>query len=84
MTTATRFLTPPQVARMLGTDCNRVLLWIRSGALKASNLSEGDRPRWKIGPDDLQRFLDSKSNQAQAPEPRRARREIPKPIRKWV
>jgi predicted site-specific integrase-resolvase len=57
------FLTPPQVARMLGTDAGRVLVWIRNGSLKAFNLSEGDRPRWKIHPDDVRTFLDSKSNQ---------------------
>ncbi len=79
-----RFLTPPQVAKILGTHASRVLSWIQSGALKASNLSEGDRPRWKVAPDDLQRFLDSRSNQTQATAPKRTRRAIPKPLKKWV
>jgi predicted site-specific integrase-resolvase len=80
--TDVKFLTPPQVARILGTDAGRVLTWIRSGALKAANLSEGDRPRWKINPDDLQRFLDTRSNQPR--QAKRAHREIPKPARNWV
>jgi len=79
-----KYLTPPQVARQLGTDCNRVLLWIRSGALKAFNLSEGNRARWKISPADLETFLESKSNRATAEPPKRARRTLPKASRQWV
>jgi len=84
MKTALKFLTPPTVARMLGCDCNKILSAIRTGDLKAVNLSDGPRPRWKIHPDDLQRFLDSKSNQVNVTEPKRTRREIPKPQRQWV
>jgi hypothetical protein len=80
----TKYLTPPQVAKQLGTDANRVLLWIRSGALKAFNLSEGDRPRWKVSPEDLAAFLESKSNRANQEPPTRKRRIIPKPARQWV
>jgi hypothetical protein len=80
----TKFLTPPQVAKQLGTDANRVLLWIRSGALKAFNLSEGGRPRWKVDPADLDLFLESRSNRANTEPPKRKRRIIPKPTRSWV
>ncbi len=79
-----RFLTPPQVARQLGTDAGRVLIWIRSGALKAFNLSEGGRPRWKISPEDLGAFLESKSNRTAQEPTKRARRTIAKPARQWV
>ncbi len=82
-TTNERYQTPPQCARLLGVTVGKVLIWIRAGQLKAVNLSSGDRPRWKIHPDDLQRFLDSKSNQANV-EPKRTRRTIPKPQRQWV
>jgi hypothetical protein len=62
--TVTKFYTPPQVGRILRCGADHVLAHIRSGELKASNLSlTGDRPRWKINPDDLQAFLDSRSNQ---------------------
>jgi len=79
-----KYLTPPQVARQLGTDCNRVLLWIRSGSLKAFNLSEGNRARWKISPEDLAAFLESKSNRVTADPPKRTRRTVPRPARSWV
>lgn len=85
MQTQERYQTPPMVARTLGVTVGKVLEWVRSGKLRAVNLSEGSsRPRWKISPSDLEAFLATKSNQSQNPEPKRARREIPLPVRKWV
>jgi len=78
-----RWLTPPAIARQLGVTNDKVLSWIRSGRLKAVNLSDGDRPRWKISPADLQVFLDTRSNQVST-KPPRTRREIPKPTKIWV
>lgn len=80
--TQERFLTPPKVGRILGCGADQVLDFIRRGELKASNLSNADRPRWKISPDDLQKFLDARSNQ-KPPKPTR-RRPIPKPSREYV
>lgn len=58
-----RFLSPPQVARMLRTGAEKILAAIRDGQLKAVNLANtGSRPRWKIAPADLQRWLDSRAN----------------------
>jgi hypothetical protein len=82
--TQEKWTTPPAIARMLGVTNNKILDAIRCGKLKAVNLSEGDRPRWKVSPTDLQRFLDSKSNQIAVTEPPRSRREIPKPTKRWV
>jgi excisionase family DNA binding protein len=68
-----RWLTPPEVAEQLGVDPSRVISWIRSGKLDAVNLSDGLRPRYKIDPDELARFLAARST-APAPKPTRKRR----------
>lgn len=77
------YLTPPKIARQLGVTCEKVLNWIRSGQLRAVNLSSGIRPRWKVRPDDLESFLATKSNQSNI-KPSRTRRALPKPVRQWV
>ncbi len=78
-----RFLSPPQVGRILRCGADQVLQFIRAGELKATNLSLSDRPRWKIAPSDLQAFLDRRSNQVVAPAPKR-RRPIPTPVKEYV
>ena len=78
-----RLLTPPKVAQILGTGADQVLAWIRLGELKASNLSLSDRPRWKIAPADLQRFLDDRSNKKRA-KPVKAKRRADKPQRTFI
>ncbi|MCO8123420.1 helix-turn-helix domain-containing protein [Stieleria sp. TO1_6] len=55
-----QFYTPPQAAKLLGCKSDKVLAWIRSGEIVASNLAtdpDGERPRWRIAEDDLARFL---------------------------
>lgn len=80
-----RFMSPPQVGRVLRCGADQVLKYIRTGELKASNLSTtGDRPRWKINPDDLQAFLDHRSNQVEAKPAKTKRQSIPKPLREYV
>ena len=61
-------LTPPEVAKQLRCRASQVLTWIRSGQLKAANLSKGSRPRYRVTPDDLAAFLKSRQ-----PEPPKAR-----------
>ena len=85
-----RFLSPPQIARMLRTSPDKILLAIREGRLKAINLADSEsRPRWKIAPADLQRWLDSRANVRQGkdkPEPQsksRNRVAIPKPSKSY-
>ena len=61
MSTATALppmLTPPQVARRYGVKAERVIGWIRSGELRAINLSSkgSRRPRFRIDPEDLRVF----------------------------
>jgi hypothetical protein len=55
-----RLLSPVAAARMLGVRDSKIIEWIRSGELKASNLAtstKGERPRLKIRPADLEDFL---------------------------
>ena len=49
-------LTPPELAREWGISSDKVLGWIRSGQLKARNVSNGIRPLYKIERDDLKSF----------------------------
>ena len=79
MTTATapaRFLTPPTIARQLGVKPERVVNWIKTGRLRAVDLSEPGslRPRYKVDPVDLTAFLNSRAVAA-PPKPSRRRRE---------
>jgi len=72
MTTATaRFLTPPEVGRRLGVKPARVIGWIRAGKLRGFNLSDGQRPRFRIDPSDLAVFL---ARRAAGPTPKVTRR----------
>ena len=67
-----RFLTAPAVAKMLGTGAEQVLAYISRNELRAINTSLGDRPRWKIDPEDLARFCEARSNAPKsAKQPRR-------------
>ena len=51
------FRTPPAVGKLLGVDPARVIAWIRSGKLKAVNLSDRTRPRYRISQEALEEFL---------------------------
>lgn len=69
------FFTPPQAAKLLGVDSDKVLAWIHAGELNASNCATsptGERPRWRIAEDDLARFL-FRRRPAAATAPRKRR-----------
>jgi excisionase family DNA binding protein len=70
-----RYLTPPEIATRLRVDAHKVLGWIRRGDLRAINVSDGWRPRYRISPDDLESFL--RRREVQPPPPRIARRRQP-------
>jgi excisionase family DNA binding protein len=75
MVSATRtYLTPPAVAEQLGVDAAKVITWIRSGELAAANVATrvGGIPRWRIGQNDLDAFLERRKSPA--PAPKRVRR----------
>lgn len=67
------FLTPPEVAKRLRVRRDKVLDWIRRGELRAINVSDGGkRPRYRITPTDLERFLRSREASPQSPVKKRA------------
>ena len=66
-----RYLTPPEVASRLRVSPEKVLGWIRKGELRAVNVGNGFRPRYRIHPDDFEDFLRRREVQ---PPPRTERR----------
>jgi excisionase family DNA binding protein len=53
------WLTPPQLAKQLGVQAEKVLGWIRAGELRAVNVAEraSRRPRWRISAEAFEEFL---------------------------
>jgi excisionase family DNA binding protein len=75
---ADAYLTPPEIASVLRCRQSKVLAWIRSGRLAAVNLSEGQRPRYRVRRADLDEFLAGKAVSPVVPRPtRRVRQSIP-------
>jgi excisionase family DNA binding protein len=67
--------TPPEVGKRLGVNAEKVLGWIRSGELRAVDVSihhGSGRPRWRISEADLEDFLHARSA-TPAPKTRRRR-----------
>lgn len=62
-------LTPPQVARLLKVNPDKVLTWIRSGKLHAVNVTvkPGGRPRYRIAMSDLEAFRKPSQKVAKKP-----------------
>lgn len=56
--------TPPEIAKLLSVKPETVRAWIERRELEAVNLAAPGttRPRWRIMPDALERFLQSRSN----------------------
>jgi|GEM_PF-3527680 len=54
-----QFQTVPQVAEMLGVGPNKILGWIRTGDIVATDLSQSQnaRPRWHIATAEVDRFV---------------------------
>lgn len=69
-----RYLTPPEIAKRLRVSNGKVLGWIRRAELKAVNVGNGFRPRYRISPDGLASFLASREVQPPPPPARRKRR----------
>jgi len=80
MTADTRpaYLTPPEVAKTLRVSESKVASWIRSGRLRAYNVSEGQRPKYRIRADDLDAFLAGRAVTPPTEPVRRERRNIPR------
>ena len=58
-----RRLTVAEVAEVLAVNQAKVIGWIRSGELRAIDVSvkRGARPRWRIAPSDLAAFETSRA-----------------------
>lgn len=75
-------LTVKKCAEILGIRTRSVTTLIKSGEIRASDVSltAGGRPRWRISPDDLQAFITRRSHQTRPP---RRRRRKPKNVREY-
>jgi len=69
-------LTPPQLAKLWGISCDKVIAWIRAGELRAIDAStkRGGRPRYLIDEDDVAAFERSRSTVATPPSTSTKRR----------
>ena len=67
------FCSVKHVAELLGIRQHGVLTLIRSGELRAIDVSlrRGGHPRWRIQPDDLDGFISRRTHQAAPPRRRR-------------
>ena len=70
------FLTPPQVAKVMGVNPDKVRAWIRAGTLRATDVSEGTRPRYRVARTDVERFLEGR-RKVTPPASRRKPRKTP-------
>ncbi|MFN7842743.1 MAG: helix-turn-helix domain-containing protein [Pirellula sp.] len=77
-----QFLSPPRVAEILGCGVEKVHAYINRGELRAINTSLGDRPRYKIDPDDFDAFCESRASQK--PQAAQKRRSVPKASKDYV
>lgn len=72
---AAGYLNPPAIAKRFHVKQQIVGEWIRTGELKAVDVSErrGGRPRWRVSQQALDEFLATRSNRKPAATPRRKR-----------
>lgn len=62
------YITPIEYAERIGIDPQKVRNWIESGLLRAVNISNGKvKPRWKISPEAITDFEESRSERTQKP-----------------
>lgn len=84
-----RCLTPPQFAKWLGVNRDKVLTWIHNGTLYAINVANplAKRPQFVIPPDAIERFV---NRDAKTKKPSRKKREgrskidIPDVVSSWL
>jgi excisionase family DNA binding protein len=66
-------VTPPQLAKELGVEAEKVLRWIKAGELRAVNTAtrpNGKRPRWRISRDAIADFERRRASKATRRPPR--------------
>jgi excisionase family DNA binding protein len=72
-------MTVPEVAKFLRVRPNKVLSWIRSGRLRGYNIAEREtgRPKYRVNPEDLRTFTQTRATTQPAPKGRPPGRRIP-------
>lgn len=65
------YLQPADVAKLLAVSPRKVRSWCQSGALKAANVNDAQRPRWIILKEDLDAFLRARQQQSKPKVTRR-------------
>ena len=68
------YMTPPEIAELLRASPEKLLRWIRKAELKAVNVRDGLRPRYRLRCEDLDEFLRSRKVHPPATRATRARR----------
>ena len=71
------WLTPAEIAKELRIRESKPVGWIKSGRLPAVNLSEGQRPRYRVRRADLDQFLAGAAVVPVVRTERRQKRTIP-------
>ncbi|MEZ6055480.1 MAG: helix-turn-helix domain-containing protein [Planctomycetaceae bacterium] len=66
-------LTPPELAVEWGVSPDKILTWIRSGELRATNIAvtQGGRPRYRIDREAIDDFKRRRANHSPPPPQRR-------------
>lgn len=67
------YFTPPMLAKLWSVSSAKVRRWIESGELVASNLSDGERPRYKISCTDAAKFWNGRLARRQKALSRRSK-----------
>ncbi|MBW3595722.1 MAG: helix-turn-helix domain-containing protein [Planctomycetes bacterium] len=71
------FLTPPEVAKLLRVSQTKVLGWIRRAELRAVNVGNGSRPRYRVSRDAFDELLQAREVQPPSLSNGRQRRQSP-------
>ncbi len=66
------WLDAKDVAKIINKSVNTVRDWCRDGYLRASNISQSAKPRWKIKREHVDEFLASREREPVTTTPRRA------------
>lgn len=80
------YLTPPQAGRRLRMKAETLIILIKSGELRASNVATrlSGRPRYRIAASDLADWLERRAAAAVAPPVVRPRKQRPARPAGWV
>lgn len=75
--TMDEWLTLPEIAKLLRIRQAKPVGWIKSGRLKAINVGDGKRPRYRVSRSALDEFLAAQEVAPESKPVRRTRREKP-------